>query len=81
MIAATGYKLLKFYKQGGGFTGEEIKLLAVGNIMAFIIAMIAIRSFIGYLSKYGFKVFGYYRIILGIVIILLQLAGMKLSMI
>jgi undecaprenyl-diphosphatase len=81
MMAATGYKLLKFYNQGGGFTGEEIKLLAVGNIMAFIIAMIAIRSFIGYLSKFGFRIFGYYRIIIGILIIILQLAGLKLSMI
>lgn len=79
MIAATGYKLLKFYKAGGGFTGEEINLLLVGNVVAFIIAMLAIKSFIGFLSRYGFRMFGYYRIILGILIIILQLAGMKMS--
>ncbi len=79
MMAATGYKLLKFYNAGGGFTSEEVNLLLVGNVVAFIIAMIAIKSFIGFLSRYGFRMFGYYRILLGVLIIILQLAGMKLS--
>lgn len=80
MFAATGYKLFKFYKEEGGtFTGEQINLLLLGNIAAFIIAMIAIKSFIGFLTRYGFKVFGYYRIVLGIIIIILIYSGTELS--
>ncbi len=75
MVAATVYKLLKFYKSNGGFTGEEIKLLAIGNIVAFIVALLAIKFFIDMLKKYGFKMWGYYRIILGIVVIALVTLG------
>ena len=66
MLAATGYKLLKYYKETGSFSSEEIKLLAVGNIVAFIVALIAIKFFINFVKKYGFKIWGIYRIILGI---------------
>jgi undecaprenyl-diphosphatase len=55
-------------------------LLIVGNIIAFIVAYIAIRSFISYLSKNGFKIFGYYRIVLGSILILLMLFGVNLQM-
>lgn len=75
MAAATGYKLLKHYKEAGGFSNEEIKSLAVGNIVAFIVAMIAIKFFIGFLQKHGFKVWGYYRIIVGIALLLLIWKG------
>ncbi len=78
MLAATGYKLLKYYKERGGFTGEEIKQLAIGNIVAFIVAMLAIKFFIGFLKKYGFTVWGWYRIILGIVLLLLIWKGVIL---
>jgi undecaprenyl-diphosphatase len=78
MLAATGYKLLKYYKERGGFTGEEIKQLAVGNIVAFIVAMLAIKFFIGFLKKYGFTIWGWYRIILGIVLLLLIWKGVIL---
>ncbi len=71
MLAATVYKLLKYYKEHGGFSGEEIKLLAVGNIVAFIVAMLAIKFFIGFLQKHGFKIWGIYRIILGIILLVL----------
>ena len=71
MAAATGYKLLKFYLNGENFTGNEIGLLAVGNIFAFIVAFLAIRSFISFLTKHGFKWFGWYRIAAGVVILLL----------
>ncbi|HZY78717.1 MAG TPA: undecaprenyl-diphosphate phosphatase [Cyclobacteriaceae bacterium] len=70
MAAATGYKLLKFFLDGGQFTGEQIGILAVGNIVAFIVAVIAIRSFISFLTKHGFKWFGWYRIVVGVVILL-----------
>ncbi len=72
MAAATGYKLLKGYKT---LTGEHIKLLAIGNVVAFIVAMLAIKFFIGFLQKHGFKLFGYYRIIGGIILLVLVLTG------
>ncbi len=71
MLAATGYKLLKHYKTEGGFNAEEIKLLAIGNVTAFIVALIAIKFFISFLKKYGFRVWGVYRIIVGILLLIL----------
>ncbi|MBC7534104.1 MAG: undecaprenyl-diphosphate phosphatase [Ferruginibacter sp.] len=75
MLAATGYKLLKHYKEAGGFTGEEIKQLAVGNLVAFVVALLAIRFFIGFVKKYGFRIWGIYRIILGVVLLVLIWKG------
>jgi undecaprenyl-diphosphatase len=75
MLAATGYKLLKYYKEAGGFSTEEIKMLAVGNVVAFIVALLAIKLFINFVKKYGFKIWGIYRIILGIVLLILIYAG------
>jgi len=66
MAAATLYKLLKIYKT---IHAEEIGALAIGSVVAFIVAMIAIKFFIGVVSRYGFKGFGYYRVIVGIVIL------------
>lgn len=81
MFAATAYKLVKFYKEGNSFGTEEFTLLAVGNIVAFIVAILAIKSFIGFLTQHGFKVFGYYRIILGAVILVLYYMGIQLSVV
>jgi len=75
MLAATGYKLYKHYKEAGGFSSEEIKQLAIGNVVAFIVAMFAIKFFIGFLKKYGFKVWGIYRIIVGIILLVLIWKG------
>ena len=75
MLAATGYKLLKYYKESGGFTGEEIKMLALGNVVAFIVAVMAIKFFIGFVKKYGFKIWGIYRIILGAILLVLISKG------
>jgi undecaprenyl-diphosphatase len=75
MAAATGYKLLKHYTDAGGFTGEEIKLLAVGNIVAFFVALLAIKFFIGFLKKYGFRVWGIYRIVVGAILLVLIKSG------
>jgi undecaprenyl-diphosphatase len=72
MIAATGYKLLKCYKT---FSYSDIKLLAIGNAVAFVVALLAIKFFIGYLQKHGFKIFGYYRIAVGIILLLLIISG------
>lgn len=76
MCAATGYKLLKGAHL---LNGENIKLLLFGNVIAFIVAIIAIKSFIGFLSKHGFRVFGYYRIIIGVVILALYFSGIDLA--
>lgn len=79
MFAATGKKLFDFFKDGHTITTEQIQLLAVGNIIAFFVALLAIKSFIGYLNKHGFKMFGYYRIIIGLVIIILLASGVNLK--
>lgn len=82
MFAASGYKLLKAFKAGSlTFSTNELQLLAIGNIVAFIVAMAAIKFFIGYLQKYGFKVFGYYRIVVGLIILGLLAAGYDLKVI
>ena len=75
MLAATGYKLLKYYKDAGSFSAEEIKLLTVGNIVAFIVAIIAIKFFISFVKKYGFRVWGIYRIIAGLILLFLIYKG------
>lgn len=77
MFAASAYKLLKTYEV---IDATNIKILIVGNITAFVVALIAIRTFITYLQKHGFKLFGYYRIILGLVILLLLLFGIPLNL-
>ena len=72
MVAATGYKLYKGY---GDIHSEQIKLLVVGNIVAFIVAILAIKFFIGFLQKHGFRLFGIYRIVAGIVLLILIWQG------
>lgn len=78
MCAATGYKLLKGYHL---LNTENIKLLLFGNLIAFIVAIIAIKSFIGFLSKHGFRIFGWYRIIIGVVLIALYYSGIEINVI
>jgi len=75
MLAATVYKLYKHTKENGAFTSEEIKLLGIGNVVAFIVALLAIKFFITFLKKYGFKVWGIYRIIVGIALLVLIYMG------
>ncbi|MEA5139852.1 undecaprenyl-diphosphate phosphatase [Arcicella rigui] len=75
MAAATGYKLLKFISEEGSISSEEIKLLGIGNLVAFVVAVLAIKFFITVLNKYGFKYFGVYRIIVGIVILVTLATG------
>jgi undecaprenyl-diphosphatase len=79
MFAATVYKMYK-YQKNASFTSEEINLLIVGNVVAFIVAMIAIKAFISFLTKYGFKAFGYYRIVLGLTLLALLSSGVKLDL-
>jgi len=75
MLAATGYKLYKHYKEAGGFSSHEIKQLAIGNFVAFLVAILAIKFFIGFLKKHGFRIWGFYRIIVGIILLILIYTG------
>jgi undecaprenyl-diphosphatase len=72
MFGATLKKCYDYYKDGFLLTHEQINFLIIGNVVAFIVALIAIKSFIGFLSKHGFKVFGYYRIAAGIVLLVIH---------
>lgn len=80
MLAATGYKMLKYIKGGGSFGSHEMMLFGIGNLVAFAVALIAIKTFISFLQKNGFKVFGYYRIIVGIVLLAIHFFVMPLTM-
>lgn len=80
MLAATIYKLLKFYLEGNAIGREEITILLIGNVVAFLVAMAAIRFFIEFVTRFGFKVFGYYRITIGLVILVLYYFGAEIQM-
>ena len=69
MFGATAKKLWDYYQDGLVLSEKEIHLLLLGNIVAFVVAMIAIKGFIDYITKKGFKIFGYYRIIIGLIIL------------
>jgi undecaprenyl-diphosphatase len=81
MFGATAKKIYDFYKDGYTITPHEAQLLAAGNIIAFIVAMLAIKYFITFLQTRGFRVFGWYRIIVGLVILVLILTGYELKVI
>lgn len=78
MAAATGYKLLKTYKEHPEVLQNKHNLLAlgIGNVVAFVVALLAIKFFIGFLQKHGFRLFGWYRIIVGITLLALIYAGL-----
>ena len=84
MLAATVYSLfLKDWPDHGNIQGysiilssaENTRTFIIGNIVAFIVAMLAIRFFINYLKLYGFKIFGIYRILAGIILLILLFTG------
>ncbi len=78
MFAASVYKL---YKSHDSITRENLGILVLGNIIAFIVAMAAIKSFVTYLATHGFKIFGYYRIVVGLIIITLYVLGFELNVV
>lgn len=73
MLGATVKKCYDYYKDGFVLTNEQINILIIGNIVGFIVALLAIKTFIDYLSKNGFKLFGYYRIVFGIFVLTIYL--------
>lgn len=81
MFAATLFKVYKYAKAGMGVTPDQINILIIGNLVGFIVAGLAIRSFISFLTKHGFALFGYYRIAVGVLIIVLSVLGIDLKLI
>jgi len=76
MFGASALELFKTYKN---INTENIKILLIGNLVAFVVALIAIKGFIGFLTKHGFKAFGYYRIAIGLLILGLLILGFDLN--
>jgi undecaprenyl-diphosphatase len=81
MAAAAGYKLYQLMRDPLqlDMLADHLLLLIIGNLVAFLVAMVAIRFFIDFLTKYGFRAFGFYRIIVGGVLLILILAGVNVS--
>jgi undecaprenyl-diphosphatase len=69
MFAATAKDLYDWYKDKGAISASETKFLLLGNVIAFVVALVAIKFFITYLQKYGFKLFGWYRIVAGLALL------------
>lgn len=81
MFGATSKKLYDFYKDGYQISADQFNLLIIGNVVAFIVAMLAIKYFITFLQTRGFQLFGWYRIIAGGIILILLLSGYDLHVI
>ena len=79
MAAASGYKLLKIMTDPALASAltDNLTTLLLGNVVAFLVALAAIRFFIGFLTKHGFKAFGYYRIAVGLLILAFGFWGGK----
>lgn len=82
MAGATLLDLLDILKEDATWVNtHDLIMLAVGCVVSFVVALLAMRWFVSFLTKYGFKVFGWYRIIIGIIIIVMLLSGMSLNMV
>ena len=69
MFGASLIKVLKFIQSGVGITTNELMILIVGSVVAFLVSVMAIRFLMGYVRRHDFTVFGVYRIILGIIVL------------
>ncbi|MDF2437570.1 MAG: undecaprenol kinase bacitracin resistance protein [Bacteroidota bacterium] len=77
MFAASGYDLLK---EKDNIHSDDLTILLIGALVAFLVAIIAVKGFIAFLNKYGFKHFGYYRIILGVLFLVYAVyTGLELT--
>ncbi len=82
MAGATLLDLVEMFEEGTNWaTTTNIKLLLLGCIIAFLVAIFAMKWFVAFLTKYGFKAFGWYRIIVGLVILVLLATGHSLTMV
>lgn len=83
MFGATCLEVYKLISHGGGSLltqGNNLTILILGSVVAFVVAVAAIKFFISYVTKYGFAAFGWYRIIIGLIIIICSLCGIDLKM-
>ncbi|RTQ50030.1 undecaprenyl-diphosphate phosphatase [Hymenobacter gummosus] len=88
MAAASAKALLDYYQEahahgvelGNLFSAQELKLLALGNVVAFVVALLAIRLFVDFVSRYGFRAFGLYRIIVGGLLLLMLALDIPLAL-
>ena len=82
MAGATLLGLLDLMKEDTAWaTGHNIAMLILGCVIAFVVALLAMKWFVNFLTRYGFKAFGIYRIVVGLIIIVLLLTGHSLSMV
>ena len=82
MAGATLLDLLDILKEDATWVNtHDLLMLAVGCVVSFVVGLLAMRWFVSFLTKYGFKVFGWYRIIIGIIIIVMLLSGISLNMV
>ena len=82
MAGATLLDLLDILKEDATWVNtHDLLILAVGCVVSFVVALLAMKWFVSFLTKYGFKVFGWYRIIIGIIIIVMLLSGISLNMV
>lgn len=82
MLGATVYKVYDLIKEGGmEIITDNISTLLIGNVVAFIVALLAIKFFINFVTKYGFKAFGWYRIVVGVLILILLFTGHNLTIV
>jgi len=81
MFGATAKKLFDYFQNHSQLTSEEIEILIFGNFIAFVVAFLAIKFFIGLLQKTGFSLYGWYRIILGSIILIIYFSGISLQII
>lgn len=81
MFAATAYKLMKLLGSDSGLTllHAQWEVLLIGNVVAFVVALAAIKAFVQFVTRYGFKLFGWYRILLSLALLLSMWAGLDLS--
>ena len=82
MAGATLLDLLDILKEDATWVNtHDLLMLAVGCVVSFVVALLAMKWFVSFLTRYGFKVFGWYRIIIGIIIIVMLLSGISLNMV
>lgn len=82
MAGATLLDLIDMFKEDTTWaTADNIVVLAVGCVVAFVVALLAMKWFVGFISKYGFKAFGWYRIVVGLVILVMLMSGVSLQMV
>ncbi len=68
MVGGSGIKVLQYFADGNTFSSSEIAILLVGMVVAFIVSVLAIKFLLAYIRNHDFKAFGYYRIVLGIIV-------------